>query len=55
MRRIRVADWKETYNIKERGWIQPLENNVTPPGKSGDDYTLVPEEILPCVYRKLNC
>lgn len=32
------------------GWIQPLEGNVTSLGKSGGDYTLAPEEILPCVY-----
>ena len=31
------------------GWI-PLEGNVTSLGKSGRDYTLAPEEILPCVY-----
>lgn len=26
---------------------------MTPPGKSGGDYTLAPKEILPCVYRRL--
>lgn len=32
---------------------QPLENNMTPPSKSGGDYTLAPKEILPCVHRRL--